>query len=79
MVKSTISMWDEYKSDFSVFSLHFSSSQGRGALQDIDQLSLFKPLCKFCASVNTVKDIAPVLRKAIAVAQCNTPGMSLFY
>ncbi|XP_070794394.1 2-hydroxyacyl-CoA lyase 2 isoform X3 [Pituophis catenifer annectens] len=48
--------------------------KGRGALQDIDQLSLFKPLCKFCASVNTVKDIAPVLRKAIAVAQCNTPG-----
>ncbi|KAL7988378.1 hypothetical protein Chor_007297, partial [Crotalus horridus] len=48
--------------------------KGRGALQDIDQLSLFKPLCKFCASVNTVKNIAPVLRKAIAVAQCNTPG-----
>uniref|UniRef100_U3EUP3 2-hydroxyacyl-CoA lyase 2 n=2 Tax=Micrurus TaxID=8634 RepID=U3EUP3_MICFL len=48
--------------------------KGRGALQDIDQLSLFKPLCKFCASVNTVKDIAPVLRKAIAVAQSNTPG-----
>ncbi|XP_034293716.1 2-hydroxyacyl-CoA lyase 2 isoform X2 [Pantherophis guttatus] len=48
--------------------------KGRGALQDIDQLSLFKPLCKFCASVNTVKDIVPVLRKAIAVAQCNTPG-----
>ncbi|XP_058022725.1 2-hydroxyacyl-CoA lyase 2 isoform X2 [Ahaetulla prasina] len=48
--------------------------KGRGALQDIDQLALLKPLCKFCASVNTVKDIAPVLRKAIAVAQCNTPG-----
>ncbi|XP_007436507.1 acetolactate synthase-like protein [Python bivittatus] len=48
--------------------------KGRGALQDIDQLSLFKPLCKFCVSVKTVRDIAPVLRKAIAVAQCNTPG-----
>ena len=25
--------------------------QGRGALQDIDQMSLFKPLCKYCATV----------------------------
>ncbi|XP_033028876.1 acetolactate synthase-like protein [Lacerta agilis] len=48
--------------------------KGRGALQDIDQLSLFKPLCKFCASVKSVREIAPVLRKAIAIAQCDTPG-----
>nr|XP_033780372.1 acetolactate synthase-like protein [Geotrypetes seraphini]XP_033780374.1 acetolactate synthase-like protein [Geotrypetes seraphini] len=48
--------------------------QGRGALQDIDQLSLFKPLCKFCASVRTVREIVPVLRKALAVAQSGTPG-----
>ncbi|XP_042305801.1 2-hydroxyacyl-CoA lyase 2 [Sceloporus undulatus] len=48
--------------------------KGRGALQDIDQLSLLKPLCKFCASVKTVRDITPVLRKAIAIAQCDTPG-----
>lgn len=48
--------------------------KGRGALQDIDQLSLFKPLCKFCASVKTVREIVPVLRKAIAIAQCDTPG-----
>lgn len=48
--------------------------QGRGALQDIDQLSLFKPLCKFCASVRTVRDIAPVLRRALAAAQSGTPG-----
>ncbi|KAH0628632.1 hypothetical protein JD844_010001 [Phrynosoma platyrhinos] len=48
--------------------------KGRGALQDIDQLSLLKPLCKFCASVKTVRDISPVLRKAIAIAQCDTPG-----
>ncbi|TRY88075.1 hypothetical protein DNTS_024139, partial [Danionella cerebrum] len=33
--------------------------QGRGALQDIDQMSLFKPLCKFCASVRTVREIVP--------------------
>uniref|UniRef100_A0A6J0TM58 2-hydroxyacyl-CoA lyase 2 n=1 Tax=Pogona vitticeps TaxID=103695 RepID=A0A6J0TM58_9SAUR len=48
--------------------------KGRGALQDIDQLSLFKSLCKFCASVKTVRDISPVLQKAIAIAQCGTPG-----
>lgn len=48
--------------------------KGRGALQDIDQLALFKPLCKFCASVKYVRDIVPTLRKAIAIAQSGTPG-----
>lgn len=50
------------------------SLQGRGALQDIDQMSLFKPLCKFCASVRTVREIVPTVRKALAVAQSGTPG-----
>ncbi|KAF7664780.1 hypothetical protein LDENG_00165150 [Lucifuga dentata] len=48
--------------------------QGRGALQDIDQMSLFKPLCKFCASVRTVREIVPMVRKALAIAQSGTPG-----
>ncbi|NXS42512.1 ILVBL protein, partial [Balaeniceps rex] len=48
--------------------------KGRGALQDIDQLSLFKTLCKACVSVRTVRDIVPTLRKAIATAQSGTPG-----
>lgn len=48
--------------------------QGRGALQDIDQMSLFKPLCKFCASIRTVREIAPTVRKALAIAQSGTPG-----
>uniref|UniRef100_A0A8D0HDK8 2-hydroxyacyl-CoA lyase 2 n=1 Tax=Sphenodon punctatus TaxID=8508 RepID=A0A8D0HDK8_SPHPU len=48
--------------------------KGRGALQDIDQLSLFKPLCKFCATVRMVREIVPVLRQAIATAQSGTPG-----
>ena len=48
--------------------------KGRGALQDIEQLALFKPLCKFCATVTRVKDIIPVLRKALAIAQSGTPG-----
>lgn len=48
--------------------------KGRGALQDIDQMSLFKPLCKYCATVTRVADIVPVLRKAIQTAQSGTPG-----
>uniref|UniRef100_A0A673FYP4 2-hydroxyacyl-CoA lyase 2 n=1 Tax=Sinocyclocheilus rhinocerous TaxID=307959 RepID=A0A673FYP4_9TELE len=48
--------------------------QGRGALQDIDQMSLFKPLCKFCASVRTVREIVPTVRRALAIAQSGTPG-----
>lgn len=48
--------------------------QGRGALQDIDQMSLFKPLCKFCASIRTIRDIVPTVRKALAIAQSGTPG-----
>lgn len=48
--------------------------QGRGALQDIDQMSLFKPLCKFCASIRTVREIIPTVRKALVIAQSGTPG-----
>uniref|UniRef100_A0A7N6B1Y5 2-hydroxyacyl-CoA lyase 2 n=1 Tax=Anabas testudineus TaxID=64144 RepID=A0A7N6B1Y5_ANATE len=48
--------------------------QGRGALQDIDQMSLFKPLCKFCASIRTVREIVPTVREALAIAQSGTPG-----
>lgn len=48
--------------------------KGRGALQDIDQISLFKTLCKYTKSVHAVRDIKPVLRKAIQIAKSNTPG-----
>ena len=48
--------------------------KGRGALQDIDQLSLFKPLCKYTATVKCARDIIPTLRKAIQVAQSDVPG-----
>ena len=48
--------------------------QGRGALQDIDQLSLFRTLCKACVSVRAVRHIVPTLRQAIATAQSGTPG-----
>lgn len=49
--------------------------KGRGALQDIDQISLFKSICKSCSTVKCVRDIAPTLRKAICEAQSGTPGM----
>ncbi|KAI9556700.1 hypothetical protein GHT06_016491 [Daphnia sinensis] len=48
--------------------------KGRGALQDIDQMSLFRPLCKYCVSVTSVRDIAPILRTALQIAQSDTPG-----
>ncbi|XP_070532680.1 2-hydroxyacyl-CoA lyase 2-like [Ptychodera flava] len=48
--------------------------KGRGALQDIDQLVLFKPLCKFTATVKYIRDIIPTIRKALAIAQSGTPG-----
>lgn len=37
-------------------------------------MSLFQPLCKFCASVRRVRDIVPTLRAAMAAAQSGTPG-----
>ena len=48
--------------------------KGRGALQDIDQLSLCKSLCKHVATVTRVRDIVPALRKAIYEAQSGVPG-----
>ena len=48
--------------------------KGRGALQDIDQMTLFKPLCKYTASIRRIRDIIPTLKKAICIAQSGTPG-----
>ncbi|XP_014675034.1 PREDICTED: acetolactate synthase-like protein isoform X2 [Priapulus caudatus] len=48
--------------------------KGRGALQDIDQMALFKPLCKYCATVTKVRDIVPTIRAALRAAQSGTPG-----
>ncbi|VDD87045.1 unnamed protein product [Enterobius vermicularis] len=48
--------------------------KNRGALQDIDQLSLFKPVCKYYTSVTRVLDIVKKLRKAIWIAKSGTPG-----
>lgn len=49
-------------------------SKGRGALQDIDQMSLFQSVCKHCVTVKYVRDIPSKLREAIRIAQSGTPG-----
>ncbi|GAV05469.1 hypothetical protein RvY_15599 [Ramazzottius varieornatus] len=48
--------------------------KGRGALQDIDQLSLFNSICKATFSVSRMQDIVPTVRRAMQIAQSNTPG-----
>ncbi|KAI6231968.1 2-hydroxyacyl-CoA lyase 2 [Aphelenchoides besseyi] len=46
----------------------------RGALQDIDQLSIFKSICKYTARITRLRDIGPVVQKSIQIAQSGTPG-----
>ncbi|KAL3087490.1 hypothetical protein niasHS_008114 [Heterodera schachtii] len=48
--------------------------KGRGALQDIDQQTLVRSLCKFSARVTCVRHIVPTIRNAIATAKSGTPG-----
>ncbi len=48
--------------------------KGRGALQDIDQLELMKPLVKWAVSISKVRDIVPTLEKAFRQAQEGVPG-----
>ncbi|HYG62514.1 MAG TPA: thiamine pyrophosphate-binding protein [Thermoanaerobaculia bacterium] len=48
--------------------------KGRGALQDIDQLALLRPLVKWSATVNRVKDLAPLLERAFVEARAGVPG-----
>jgi acetolactate synthase-1/2/3 large subunit len=48
--------------------------QGRGALQDIDQLALFRPHVKWSTAVKRVRDLAPAIQKGFRIAQGKTPG-----
>ena len=48
--------------------------KGRGALQDIDQLSLVKPIVKWARSAGKVRDIVPLLEEAFRVCQEGVPG-----
>jgi acetolactate synthase-1/2/3 large subunit len=46
----------------------------RGALQDIDQLSLLRPLTKWATSVKTLAALGPTLERAMEVARTGVPG-----
>jgi acetolactate synthase-1/2/3 large subunit len=43
--------------------------KGRGALQDIDQMALMQPHVKLAVPVRRVRDLAPALTTAFAVAR----------
>jgi len=48
--------------------------KGRGALQDIDQLSLMKPITKWATLVKTVPALVPTLERACELAMGGVPG-----
>ncbi|HUF79244.1 MAG TPA: thiamine pyrophosphate-binding protein, partial [Thermoanaerobaculia bacterium] len=48
--------------------------KGRGALQDIDQLSLVRPLVKQAFAARRVRELAPALERAFQVALDGVPG-----
>ncbi len=48
--------------------------RNRGALQDIDQLSLFRPHVKWAVSITRLRDLVPTLEKAFRVALEGIPG-----
>jgi len=48
--------------------------RGRGSLQDIDQLSLMKPITKWAARCNRVGDLKPMLTRAFKVSTEGVPG-----
>jgi acetolactate synthase-1/2/3 large subunit len=48
--------------------------KGRGSLQDIDQLSVMKPITKWATTVKTVHALAPTVAKALDVATSGVPG-----
>jgi thiamine pyrophosphate-dependent acetolactate synthase large subunit-like protein len=48
--------------------------QGRGALQDIEQLKLVGTLVKWAVRVKKVAELVPAMEKAFRIAQEGTPG-----
>ena len=48
--------------------------KGRGALQDIDQMALFKPHVKWAKSVQKVRDLVPALEAAFKISKSAVPG-----
>ncbi len=48
--------------------------KGRGALQDIDQMALMRPLCKWTGSIRKIRHIVPMLEEAFRRAAEGVPG-----
>jgi acetolactate synthase-1/2/3 large subunit len=48
--------------------------KGRGALQDIDQMSLIAPHVKWSATASTVRELVPLLEQAFEQARSGVPG-----
>ncbi|MCS6935548.1 MAG: thiamine pyrophosphate-binding protein [Chitinophagales bacterium] len=48
--------------------------KGRGSLQDIDQLSIMRAVCKHSFTVSKVKELAPTVERAFYIAQEGVPG-----
>lgn len=48
--------------------------KGRGALQDIDQMSFMRSVCKASFTISKVKQIVPTMEHAFRIAQEGVPG-----
>lgn len=48
--------------------------KGRGSLQDIDQMSIMKSVCKWSVRITRVRDIVPLLEEALCRSQEGVPG-----
>src|SRR5687767_2461999 len=48
--------------------------KGRGSLQDIDQMSLMKPLVKWATSIKTRPSMGALVQKAFETARGGVPG-----
>lgn len=48
--------------------------RNRGALQDIDQISILKSVVKKCIQTKRVKDLAPAVEEAFRIALSGVPG-----
>jgi len=48
--------------------------KGRGSLQDIDQLSLMRPITKWAAAVAQLTDLGPMVERAFRTAMEGVPG-----
>jgi thiamine pyrophosphate-dependent acetolactate synthase large subunit-like protein len=48
--------------------------RGRGALQDIDQMSLLEPHVKYAARPRTMREVVPALEEAFYAATSGVPG-----